>query len=56
MLPFFVPARLASGESTLHACQSVITELDALNIPVIPVEALEEAVARCQQLSTAGSR
>ncbi len=46
-LPFMVPARTADGVETTRACVELIASLAVLNIRVLPVASLEEAVATC---------
>lgn len=49
-LPFLAPARTADGVETAQACAELIASLATLNIPVLPVTSLEEAVAACWRL------
>lgn len=49
-LPFLVPAHTAVGVETVRACAEPITALAALNIRVLPIASLEEAVAACWRL------
>ena len=50
-LPFLVPARTADGVETAQDCAELIASLAALNIRVLPVASLEEAVAACWRLN-----
>jgi hypothetical protein len=49
-LPFLVPAHTADGVETAQDCAELIATLAALNIRVLPVASLGEAVAACWQL------
>ena len=49
-LPFLAPAHTADGVETAQACAELIATLAALNIRVLPVASLEEAVAACWRL------
>lgn len=49
-LPFLVPAHTADGVETVLDCAEPIATLAALNIQVLPVTSLEEAVAACWRL------
>lgn len=49
-LPFLVPAHIDNGIKTVQDCAEPIATLAALNIRVLPVTSLEEAVAACWRL------
>jgi hypothetical protein len=50
-LPFLVPAHTADGVETAQDCAELIATLATLNIRVLPVASLEEAVAACWRLA-----
>ncbi|MCC8998163.1 MAG: hypothetical protein LM522_01495 [Candidatus Contendobacter sp.] len=50
-LPFLVPAQTIHGTETAQDCAELIALLAALNIRVLPVASLEEAVAVCWRLA-----
>ncbi len=49
-LPFLVPAQVTPGVPTQTRCAVLIAALARLNIHVVPVNSLEEAVAACRRL------
>lgn len=49
-LPFLVPVRTTDGFETVQNCAELIGRLAALNIRVLSVTSLEEAVAACWRL------
>lgn len=50
-LPFLVPAQVTPGVPTQTRCAVLIAALARLNIHVVPVNSLEEAVAACRRLA-----